>query len=80
MNETFDWINFKAFVNNNNLQILYRNSVYYSSNDPNAGDTLSYSLETVYNGVVFYCTIVKDSGANQTEFENSYKSSAIEIL
>lgn len=80
MNNTMDWNNFKTFTQGNTLTILYKNTVYYCSNDPNVPDQFSYSLETAYNGIEFYCTIIKDGGQDQIDFETNFKPSAIELI
>lgn len=81
MNNILYWPNFKTFITNNSLVILYKNSLYYSSNDPNVDDKCSYNLETVYNGTIFYCVIVKQNpkSSDEIDFEDNYKSSSLEL-
>ena len=82
MKNTLDWFNFKNFIVNNSLVILYKSVIYYSTNDPIVDDICSYNLETVYNGKIFYCVIIKENprSVDEIDFEDNYQDSSIELL
>lgn len=75
------WDNFKKCKNGQG-QIFYRIENEYSSNDPEVKDISRYFLEMTKNSDQLQCFVLITDPKNedQIEFEDSYKSSAIEII
>ncbi len=74
------WANIKAIKASNNNLLFYSEENMYSSNDPNITDINRYYIR-MQDGIEEYYTFIcieDPRCGDQIDFEDNYKSSAIE--
>ncbi len=79
-----NWSAIKQIKNDNPGEtITYSVEYEYISNDPNVDDKKRYFVRIILNTIEYTCLIAKEDtapvGSDQEDFENNYKSNAIEV-